>query len=146
MRTPWTVTDRGGVELDLREVSPQWVTDKVKRDAQEVAMAATMRTRIHDGEDLDQGTDLGPAKRAIRNIARVDPHLGDLAEAAAKGGLWAEDRLQRSRLATGACRYCGAKQATCRHLMYECPHFAGVRGEEGLRDLWTIKFSRNFPA
>ena len=59
-----------------------------KRDAQEVALELTQRTSPHDSEGLDQGADLGPARRAARNISRRDPHLGDLAEAAIKGGLW----------------------------------------------------------
>ena len=84
--SPWQVTTRDGTPLDLREDSPQWVADLAKRDAQEVALEGTMGTRLHDGDGLDRGADLGTARRAIRNIARKDPHLGDLAEAAVKWG------------------------------------------------------------
>ena len=89
--SPSLVRDREGQDLDLREVSPQWVTSRARWDAQEVAFEATQGTRIHDGAGLELGSDLAPARKAIKQMAAKDPHLAELAGMAVKGGLWADD-------------------------------------------------------
>ena len=68
-----------------------------------------------------------PARKAIKQMAAKEPHLAELAGMAVKGGLWADDRLNRCRLSDGRCCFCARVDAGVKHLMYHCPHFAHLR-------------------
>ena len=85
MSPPHLMVDAEGEEYDLTKVSPQWIAERVRWDAQQKAWKDTTDTR-RDAGGAEWGVDELSLRTSVKKAKASSPEWGHLAEKMARGG------------------------------------------------------------